>query len=218
MACNGKASKDPLYHCLPSLASSSGSTCLPAHSQELGEQSLTLPVPDQSLAESAGVELGAGAVPEGCSEHMPSSEESGSQAENTCQGSRTTLSLVLAAQHGPIDSHGEFLHGHILLCLSPLFCVPFGPGASGGLQGCPQIPGLRDEAPPSLPLGFSSHRQACESETSFQNIWSSLASLLSRFKAPHSLVGSACREPVAPRDTAVRFLNNRIEAMRELFK
>ena len=134
MVCNGKASKDPLYHCLPSLASSSGSTCPPGHSQELGKQSLTLPVHDQSLAESAGVELGAGAVPEGCSEHIPSREESGSQAENTHQGSRTTLSLVLAAQHGPVDSHGEILHGHVLLCLLPLFCVPFGPGASGGLQ------------------------------------------------------------------------------------
>ena len=128
MACNGKASKDPLYHCLPSLASSSGSTCPPGYSQELGEQSLTLPVPDQSLAESAGVELGAGAVPEGCSKHISSSEESESRAENTRQGSRTTLSLVLAAQHGPVDSHGEFLHGRVLLCLSPLFCVPFGPG------------------------------------------------------------------------------------------
>lgn len=218
MACNGKASKDPLYHCLPSLASSSGSTCPPGYSQELGEQSLTLPVPDQSLAESAGVELGAGAVPEGCSKHISSSEESESRAENTRQGSRTTLSLVLAAQHGPVDSHGEFLHGRVLLCLSPLFCVPFGPGASGGLQGCPQIPGLRDGAPPSLPLGLSSHRQACESETSFQNIGSSLASLLSMFKAPHSLVGPASRERVAPRDTTLRFLNNRIKVVREPFK
>lgn len=103
------------------------------------------PYTDQSLTESGGVELGAGAAPEGCSEHMPNSEESGSWAENTCHGSRTTLSLVLAVQQGPVDSHGEFLHGHVLLCLSPLFCVPFGPGASGGLQGCPQIPGLRDE-------------------------------------------------------------------------
>ena len=218
-ACNRKASKDPLCHCLPSLASSSGSTyCPPGHFQGLGGQSLTLLVPDQSLVESGGVELGVGAAPEGCSEHMPSSEESGTWAENICHGSRTTLSLVLTVHQGPVNSHGEFLHGHILLCLSPLFCVPFGSGASGGLQGCPQTPGLRDEAPPSLPLGLSSHRQACESETSFQNIQSSLASLLSMFKAPHRPVGLACRERVAPRDTAVRFLNNSIEVMRELFK